>query len=301
MTRWRMLERAEALYPLTACAFIVCDFWLKYHQRSAMASEIQAPQPHAPLTRLGLSAWRAESVRITGFFAAPVFPSLDEAITWYTALAGEAPEAATTQPKDNVHQLQGIVTLGATRSHLTLTVSVFRYDWNLMATPEGDPQAGLGPFDETIIDFLERAERWIANSPPLDRLALGAVATMPTTDRTAGYKQLAAYLPFSPDPTASDFLYQINHPRSSQTVPNQFVNCLMKWSVGSKSHFKISIGPEGTVPSGPSTRSVHCRAEFDINTTPDRAEPLEMRSLAGLLQEFAEICRELLLQGDTTA
>lgn len=266
-----------------------------------MQASEQPPLDPLGLGRAALSEWQVESLRLTGFTTNPDLPSLNDASTWYERCAGGPPEIAQAKLKENALQVEGPFANGEVSGRLVLSVAPFRFDWRLLEnvmTEEAIPSSALGPFPEALSTFVDSISAWLPDSPPVDRLALGVVATLPVADRPIGYVKLASYVPFEPDPNGSDFLYQINRPRLSRTVAELPINRLMRWSVGATGVMRLLVAPGGRAQVLDAPQTVYCRAELDINTAPGRVEPLTTDSLGPLLAEFGDLAREILGEGD---
>ena len=251
--------------------------------------------------RAALGEWQVESLRLTGFTTAPDLPTLDEASRWYEKCAGSTPDIALAKPKENSLQVEGAFVQGNLSGRLVLSMAPFRFDWTLLAegmTLDAFPSPGLGAFPEALSTFVDAISAWLPDSSPVDRLALGIVAKLPVIDRPAGHRRLASYLPFEPDPDGSDFLYQINRPRVSRTIPELPINRLMRWSVGATGVMRVLLQPGGQTQVLGAPQTVHCRSEMDINTAPGRVEALTTGSLGALLTEFSDLAREILGEGD---
>ncbi len=209
-------------------------------------------------------AWQVEHLRFTVFGDAA---ALDPTAAW-RGMAGADPEIVTNQPKQGVAQVQGKLD---DQRRLGLQVQPRRIDWVLgPADVEGPPPEGffaIGALSTALENFLGLVNRWLPAWPGAERLALAGVVHQPQPDRVTGYKQIQQYLPaISLDPESSDFLYQINRPRPSQTgIANLRINRLTKWSVAFLTHLS---GSDLTRLSEVSHRYA-CRLDFDVNTAAD--------------------------------
>ena len=123
---------------------------------------------------------------------------------------------------------------------------------------------------------------------------------MPVADVQEGYRQLSAYLPFNINTeNASDFMYQINRARASDSVHNLNINRLSKWSVSAifwgKARFFKGLA---TADYHPGPHVFSCRLELDINTVVELESELKREDLPKLLQEFTELSKEIAHEGD---
>jgi hypothetical protein len=250
--------------------------------------------PTAPTTPLPpATAWQVEHLRFT--VLGEVAP-LDPAGAW-REITGVEPEVVANQPKRGLVQVQGKLD---DQRRLALQVQHRRVDWVLgPANVENLPAEGffaISALPTALDDFSDMLNRWLPSWPSAERLALAGVMHQPQADRVAGYKQIQDYLPaITLDLESSDFLYQINRPRPSQTgIPDLRINRLTKWSVAVLTHLS---GSDLTRLSEVSQRHA-CRLEFDINTAADFRDPLSQKSFPAILAEFAALVRELVERGD---
>lgn len=121
--------------------------------------------------------------------------------------------------------------------------------------------------------------------------------------KVAGYQQLAAYLPFVQlDPhNSSDFLYQINRPRTAESVPGLILNRLSRWSVTAQQELGIGIplNPSQPMHTMIGREAYACRLELDINTDAKRTESLPHDSLGQLFMELVRLGKVIVSTGDT--
>lgn len=250
--------------------------------------------------RLPISAWQVESLRVTAF---PTSPAPAGDLSWWTSLMGEPPETRITQPKRGGHREEGSF-LGAT---LVNQVQPNRVDWLLTLTPSLEPGVmdlpTIGPFPELLEPFVGLMHRWLEleTCPPLWRLAFGAILLVPVESREPGYRHLSAYLPsVHLDPVgSSDFLYQINRPRGSNSgVAGLTINRLCRWSVA----LIQLVGFPAGVPL-PLDRMIEqqrhaCRLELDINTSPSFRVVLPREQVPLVFRELVDLAREIVGEGD---
>lgn len=218
---------------------------------------------------------------------------------WWNALVPEPPETSIIRPQ---YQDEGPFE----RGRLMLTAQSGRIDWiygpDIRRLEEGLPI--VGPVDEVLEGFSNLMHRWLEMSPPLMRLAFGAILLQPAEDRRHGYGALSSYLPavkLDAD-TSSDFVYQINRPRSSVSgIPNLRVNRLSKWSVMQMQKLRLEVQvAEAQVGQSAVPYEQHsaCRLELDINTAPEFGGELPKGQLPMLFDELVSLGKEIALQGD---
>ena len=242
--------------------------------------------------------WEAEQLRATTF----VLPegSSNEPSTWWDAVVGGQPDEEITRAKEGVVQQTG--TFGG--KPISVVLRPERVDWMIQSSvvrpdvpPAGFPL--LGPFVESLELLLRIAERWLEYSPPVHRLALGAVLLKPVLGHEEGYAELQKSLPsvqIGANNTA-DFFFQINRYRMSRSVDGLRVNRLTKWALLSMGSIGISLGPGvGTVlPSAPAQFA--CRLELDINSAPMTGQ-IPRHAAWPLFQELADLGKEIAEKGD---
>ncbi len=190
-------------------------------------------------------------------------------------------------------------------NNLILTARPDRIDW-IYSCKFGEMPTGLpvmGSFGEGCQEFSELTQKWLPMSPPIVRLAFGAVLLLQTKDRNEGYSQLGDFLPsVELDPEGSyDFQYQINRPRVSNVYKENEIriNRLSKWSVVSMNRIQISIeGDQNVAQSIPDEGISACRLELDINTTQKNIEKLPQELLVPLCSELIGIGQEIAMNGD---
>ncbi len=251
--------------------------------------EAKAPDP--------LEAWQAAGLRVTLF--CPPLPKIEQP-TWWTDLVGYPPDQVISQPKAGQYQEEGI----AEDRKLVLQVQPERVDWHFVPRelPPGEvieiPSTGSLP--EALAVFAKLVGRWLSVSPPVTRLALGAVLFQPVENREAGYTQIGNYLPvIKLDPKGStDFFYQINRPRISQTVKSLRLNRLSKWSVLIFQSFGVTLDKKEVQTVGYKDPKSACRLEFDINTSEDFRGELPRETLPRLFQELVDLGKEIAATGD---
>jgi hypothetical protein len=242
------------------------------------------------------SDWQAESLRLTCFSAKADF----DHTKWWRSVVGAESDSVTNQPKQSQYQEQG--TLEGQRV-LTLQVQHPRIDWLLTPLQPDQPTANfsvLGLFPDVLGQFLTMLAGWYEQCPPLNRFALGGVLLQPRPNRTSGYDTLQAYLHHSVrlDPESSDFLYQINRPRATQTgIRSLRINRLSKWSVALHRTFTI-LATEDTPTVESYARESACRLEIDLNTAHEFKGPLPHERLVELTEEFRSLALELAARGD---
>ena len=234
-------------------------------------------------------------IRLTAFPVDPV--SVDEK-GWWKELTGTDPETETKKKLER--QYDGTYE----DAGLQLTVDPVRVQWARfpLVDPKDMPDEfpNIGTFPDASDYFLSMMEKWLSKSPPLKRLAFGTVLLQSVENRESGYRLLNDYLDYVQlDPNASDFTFQINRCRASDSgVDGLKINRLMKWTL-----FRWEIGinvseggksPRHLTPS----KGFACRLELDINTVPDIENDLPNDRLIPLWKELIHIAHDIAAEGD---
>lgn len=241
-----------------------------------------------------LIAWQADLLRLTCFPSSAV--NFD-ATNWWRDVTGEQPENTIVRAREGFRQDEGVFD----EKKLILGVQPTRVDL-LMQSKDIENQTPIGLFTDTLDPFLDIISRWFKIAPPLTRIAFGSVLMFPVANRETGYELLAKFLSkIQIDPlNSSDFLYQINRPRTSQTVtPELKINRLTKWSVQKSGLVHFVLSPIAKVPTTfPSKETVSCRLELDINTSEDFKTDLPQNKLMNIFEELVELAKEITVKGD---
>lgn len=248
---------------------------------------------------LPLEAWHVNTLRVTAF-PIPAAPAKD--YRWWAALVGEPPESTINRPRESARRDEGPFNGG----RLINDIRPIRIDWLLTPSPEQVVEAvdlpSVGFLPKILDSFVNLMVHWfeLETCPSLVRLAFGAIVFHPIETKAAGYRQLAAYLPYVQldSETASDFFYQINRPRPSQSgIPGLTVNRLSKWSIAAGKRVELLLQP---VPQARSIGddSYACKLELDTNTHQTRRDELPHDSLRPLFLELVDLAKEIVSKGD---
>ena len=235
--------------------------------------------------------WSTEQLRLT------VFPEGKRPVPlvreWWSATTGTPPDHVAEEPAAGAVQLQG--KWGG--SPLIMRADEIRLDISLLFA--SGPPTPTHPLNDVLPQFNELAERWLnlEDRPPIQRLAFGTVVLKQYHRIEDCRRAMDNYLPsidmrnINP-PT--DFLYQINRRRRSETILDLEVNRLMKWSV--QQIQGIAITPTGRVTVAPQTFA--CRVEIDINSIAEHEGTLMRDRVKPLFKEFVGLADEITKKGD---
>jgi len=262
--------------------------------QAAFSSETM---PHEAAVRVdSVRELQTETLRVTAFLAPSTQVSEP---AWWADLVGTQPETRNSRPGRGEFQDAGPLGDGT----LVLSVQPGRVDWLLTPRQEAGAPSEIkwtGRFPDALEVFDPLIRRWLANCPPLIRLAFGAVVFEQVSDIVAGYRRLAEYLPgIQIDPEgSSDFFYQINRPRNSTLVDTLRINRLSKWSVTQFLPFRLMVAPHliQSLPIG--SGELACRIELDISTTAEFVGELPRAKLPQLFEELKNLATEVATRGD---
>jgi hypothetical protein len=253
------------------------------------------------LARPELSAWQAESLRLTAFPAGIATPQQLAAWKGWDATLGSPP--ANSASRERGQQILEDGEFGG--GWLSLARQTVRVDWVLQAKAMPDQSTetfpSVGAFIEVLPPFRDAMARWLAGAPPLNRLAFGAVLNLPVDSRETGYRIISPLLPLRLDVANSrDFLYQINRPRLSSTagVERLEINRLSRWMVSLLARANLRISDAQVQVFGKEAVTSACRVELDINSSGERLEALPGGAYDGLLRELVDMASEIASKGD---
>lgn len=245
-------------------------------------------EPTAKLPRLPLNAWRIQALRLTTFHMSLEGVDLP---SMYRSVLDRDPETEVRQREG--YQSEGAFQTGKMILVVPNLVGMRRVDW--LATQLSGEEAPL--LGESLRLFIDTLRPWLTQSPPVRRLAAGAVLVTPVRTKAIGYGQLQAYLPaVTIDPVRStDLLYQINRPRDTATpVEGLVINRLSKWQVP----VVVDVDFVGLAPTISAAQNEVCQVELDINTSPQFTQDLPREHLGAIIDELAAAIIEQVRDGD---
>ncbi len=251
--------------------------------------------------------WQVIGLRLTAFLSQP--PTQDNEALWRRVVEHQAdhvtaPPAAGTKKNDGSFK----------QGRLTMQTHPGRADILLMAPamnplqavlqPEGSTV--LGPLAQSLEDFVPMALGWLVDlGASVNRVALGATLDDPTSkDRPDAYRALGKYLhSLKLDAeNSSDFAYQINRPRASNTLPGERVNRYVRWSAFARYQAQFTLSPmvsASFMPSHPRLITIGPHAEIDVNTVSSSSgTDLPPEHLAAVVRELRALVVEIAEKGD---
>lgn len=244
--------------------------------------------------------WHAESLRLTVFHGPNA--SKEDSIALWERLTGQQPDQQISRPREGVLQQ-----LGDFHGHQLVLVSRNdRFDWIMqgMLDPtmdSSDPLANIENLSDALATFRGIFDNLWSMLESSTRLAFGAVLLHPATDLKSAYQRLESYLHGVElvGINNTDFLYQINRPRQSDTSDVHGINRINNWSVSHVGDIAIALhgGAEPTVAS--SRSMLACRLELDINTSAETSITMCPQMSSALFNELVELALEIVEHGDT--
>ena len=240
--------------------------------------------------------WLIQNCRLTVF----VTPDTIVPSTLWPDIIGEQPENSIVQRATATKTENGPFGDGT----LSLLVQPMRIDWIYQTIPDWTATPTLGPFPAAAEQLLQLSRRWAKGNtwfPSISRIALGLVLMYGTPDRSEGYRELRRFIDGVPNTSdATDFLYQINRPRSSLTsIGGLQVNRLSKWSVGAYLLGVISMGnTEASHNMVNSPLQTHVRLELDISTSANFQAIIPRESTESVIDDLFKGAQEICEKGN---
>ena len=230
--------------------------------------------------------WAIESLRLTAFTIDPV--EIGELDWWERVLGSPSDQSQVDRKRSRLAQLGALPGESRLNAQLRLLVEPLRAQWDLVPAPQEITLdwLTLGQWDQAVAPFHTLMTRWLELSPPIFRLAFGAVLLADVPAVSEGYERLGTFLPFKVDPNSSDFLLQTNKPVESVTCEGLTLNRLTKWSVMSAQLLTLPVGPG---VSQTSKQAIACRLELDMNSPAERTTALASESLPSLWMELVQL------------
>ena len=252
--------------------------------------------------RWNVTGWEAvEHLRLTTF-TQPETVVVNRTGLW-REVVGSDPDQSVSQPRQNLIQETGALK-DIPNAALLMNANPGRVDWILRPNtvgPTQDPPT-LGNVGNALESFRKAIHPWLERELDATRIAFGAALTSPAPNVQAGYKHLSGFL-LNLDSDglqgAANFLYQINRPRVSESVPSFTVNRLSKWSVAVFESVSITVSPLNVGAVGRAGSPNHMSMlELDINTSPKPDELIPNDGIPQLFHELVSLGLEIAERGD---
>lgn len=251
------------------------------------------------MPKFALNEWQAESLRLSAFLVDAIDPSQTR---FWESLVGNMPDELRSRPQQQLVTEEGPFLNG----RLRIEARSNRFDWRLaidLKNPSHELPV-LGSYDVLENRFRDLMLKWLADCPPIHRVAYGGVLLLPAESQQDAHRKLAKLLPtvkIDPENTR-DLIYRINRRRNSCcTIEGLKINRLSTWSVVQIIETLVDISAGGQhspkVAQLPNSKNI-CRLELDINTSPEFVQGLDKRLLSEIFNELVNAGNEIAIEGD---
>lgn len=256
------------------------------------------------------TAWGAKNLRLTTFHPHGTVAACD---SWWAQVLGDDPETVNNKPKAGEYQFSNSWLDGQLALQVNKNAPEARIDWLFTESPFAEDESTEHPaYPEKAAKFLSLMQTWVSSDSfpfNVSRVAFGAVVALPVEDLARGYATISNYLNFDVEyGPSSEFMFQINRRRPSAVIPLVEVNRLSKWSVVVQTQFRFGLQLQagaGAAPADmigspiqPSSSSVHCQIELDINTVPLSGAQIQKERVPDLVRELTQLTEEIVSHGD---
>ena len=245
-------------------------------------------------------AWDVESLRVTIF--CPSGTNYSTRTDLWARVTGTQPETIDSKPREGVTRVIGSIG----QNSLILSIQDGRIDWLVQPVlPPPNRQAPpLLMLKDVygVVPVLENAiGRSLATTTTVLRLAFGSALIKQASNSAEALKELSKYLSrldMDMD-EGSDFIFQVNRRRRSESVRHARINRLAKWSTAQVGGIEVQVEPTGQ-PHVKGTNLVFIRRlDLDINTTPNTSAMSKDR-IPALFGELVMLTDELATKGDVS-
>lgn len=240
------------------------------------------------------SMWQALQLRVTTFHAAlrPI-----ESVSGLSAVFSVEPESIEVKPPEFRRTEIGL--LGGGR--VTNTIQFNRVDWVWQSIEDSDPPVfSLGEAEEVLAKFMSHVRAWLSSEADVLRLAVGGQFGIPVESRESGYVKLNELISeVSIDPETSDFMYQINRPKSVDLGASPLVlNRVEKWGCRAvtRGALQLNFGAAIPIPGEMSVVSRFASVELDFNSDASATRPMSSADLLQLSTQLENDIRDFLAQ-----
>jgi hypothetical protein len=231
--------------------------------------------------------WETSLLRATAFYTTQFDLG---AVKWWENLTGRPAES-------RVHRagIGQLIEVGAVESKLLqLQIQPGRIDWVLAPKdePDSDKFSSLGGFAKSSQYFGELIFKWLDQAPPLNRVAFGAVLTIPTQSDSESVRTISRFLPnIDLDwENVRDFMFQVNRPRPCVTIPQlDVLNRLVKWQSVLRKMVVATIGPQIPAPVTTAEQwAAQCELDISTGAPSDPSIMLPPEQLKSLFAELMQ-------------
>lgn len=253
------------------------------------------------MAKCSLSDWQAENLRLSAFVVNIIDPTKRH---FWEPLIGTPPNEIRHRPQRQLVMEEGPLLNG----RLCVEVANNRVDWRLLPDLNNPPRdlPTVGSYDVLESGFRELMQRWLADCPPVHRLAYGGVLLLPAENLQDALRRLNELLPtvrVEPEVT-QDFMYRINKRRDSRSgIEGLKINRLSTWAAVQVIETRIHVSEDGQgtldMKQLPNSRGL-CRLEIDINTIPEFNQEFDKDIVLDIFNELVDIGNEIATEGDVT-
>jgi hypothetical protein len=155
----------------------------------------------------------------------------------------------------------------------------------------------MGEFGAEADKFAEKVTKWIAGfEMSLSRVSFLSVAVAPASSREDAYAILAESVKsLKITPAMRDLLYRVNWRGNTAHLEEGYLNRLAAWS---SFQLTATAGISGQRDTLKLSQRDFARIDLDINTPPERAEPLPQSKLPSLFLELVALAKETVAKGE---
>jgi hypothetical protein len=241
--------------------------------------------------------WETSLLRATAF---PTGPLDLASVKWWEVATGRSSESKNI--RTGIGQLIEVGTVDD--KVLQLQIQPGRIDWVLALKddPESEKFSSLGDFDKSSNYFRELIVKWLEQAPPLNRIAFGAVLSIPTKNESEAMETISRFLPYVKIDWSGvrDFIFQMNLPQPCATFPGLgAINRLVKWQNVVRQKVIATLSPPLQAPVA-TTQEPAAQCELDISTavSTETAFKLPPDQLKALFAELVQHAAEVMPKGD---
>ena len=177
-------------------------------------------------------------------------------------------------------------------------------DWQFPIVPQDNESRQSmptwGSLQDELNSILDFSKKWLICTEimPIVRLAFGVALLIPTVDEVTAYERLQRLFPDINPESVSDFSYQINRRRGSETIEGLTINRLTRWDIVILERMVSPLDPIANTGDNRPGRLYAVRVELDINAEPHTGHTLPPESLPKVFEELVEIGLEIVREGD---
>lgn len=161
--------------------------------------------------------------------------------------------------------------------------------------------ASLSAVNELFTQFMLPLKD-IGQLPPAARIAYGLVLSCQVQNELAGLDRLSTLLTrVNVSKASRDFLYRLNIPIESKSIPGLLLNRLATWLVGQVQILQVEIKDDGTQVQSNLIENppFSLRLEMDLSTDPKKQLNCPSENVEKLLNELSGIALDIAANGES--